>query len=489
MRDAELRAILEKLRSQGRDDSRYEAKACASGLSKDVWESVSAFANTGGGVLLLGVSEAEGFAPVCDFQADKVCDQFVSGMGDGGTSGRLTNPPEYRVERDAYEGATILVICIEELPATQKPCYITARGILAGSYKRIDDKDVKLSSSEVYEIQSATVIDHSDRAIVDEATTSDLDPAVCEAIFSRALVLTPRSMRGADATEERMKRLGLTDSRGRVVRAGLLVAGSYPQQFFPKLCVDVAVHPGTVKGSAGVLRFRDRTICEGTLGEMIGDAVAAVSKNLRRRSVVSGLGRLDELEVPEVVLREAVTNALIHRSYNERFDGESVAVDIFDDRIEVTNPGGLWGKSREDLADGRSCCRNATIMRLMTLAPLPEGPGSPAEGNGSGILLMMNEMASKGLEPPEFYPAIDHFKVILRRPQEEGDRASAVSRGRAFVERFLREHGEATVHEIAEGCDLSLSQARRRVGELVASGAVEATAPATSKNRRYRSRR
>lgn len=60
---------------------------------------------------------------------------------------------------------------------------------------------------------------------------------------------------------------------------------------------------------------------------------------------------------------------------------------------------------------------------------------------------------------------------------------------RVFVERFLKERGEASVHKIAEGCDLSLSQARRRVEELVASGAVEATVPATGKNRRYRPRR
>lgn len=115
---------------------------------------------------------------------------------------------------------------------------------------------------------------------------------------------------------------------------------------------------------------------------MIGDAVGAVAKNLRRRSVVDGVGRTDELEIPEVVLRETVANALLHRSYNERFDGEAVAVDIFEDRVEVINPGGLWGKSKDDLADGRSCCRNATLMRLLSLAPLPDGSGSPAEGSG-----------------------------------------------------------------------------------------------------------
>lgn len=90
-------------------------------------------------------------------------------------------------------------------------------------------------------------------------------------------------------------------------------------------------------------------ICEGTLGEMIEDALTAVTKNLRRETIIEGAKRSDVLELPETVLREGITNALIHRSYNERFDGEAVAIDIFDDRVEITSPGGLWGKSKKDL--------------------------------------------------------------------------------------------------------------------------------------------
>lgn len=486
MSDMTINEIIDLLRVQGRDNARYEAKACAHNLSKDVWETVSAFANTDGGTLLLGVSEKDGFAPVADFQIDRVCDQLVSGMGDGGSTGLLANPPEYRVDRAAYAGNAVLVVRIEELPAGQKPCYITARGVQGGSYKRVDDKDVRLSANELYAIQSATVVDQSDREVVNGAAVSDLDESVYGAAFARALLVTPRSLRSAADASERLKRLNFTDSQGRVIRAGLLVAGVYPQQFFPKLHVDVAVHPGVAKGASGALRFRDRSICEGTLGEMIEDAVAAVAKNLKRRSVVRGLGRSDELEIPEVVLREAVTNALLHRSYNERFDGEAVAVDIFDDRVEITNPGGLWGKSRADLADGRSCCRNATIMRLMSLVPLPSGAGSPAEGNGSGIPLMMAEMAACGLEPPEFYPTMDHFKVILRRPLEDGGRGAETAQGAASVEVALQEGGQMSIRELSEKSGMSISQVRRRVNDLIARGVVKATAPATSRNRKYR---
>lgn len=332
-------------------------------------------------------------------------------------------------------------------------------------------------------------MDNSDRAIVENAVRDDLDANVYEAIFARALTFMPRSMRGASTVEDRLRRLNFVDPNDNVMRAGLLVAGVYPQQFFPKLNVDVAVHPGTKKSAGGTLRFKDRTLCEGTLGEMIEDAIVAVSKNLRRRTTIEGLDRKDDLEIPETVLREAVTNALIHRSYNPRFDGEAVAIDVYDDRIEITSPGGLWGKSRAALMDGRSCCRNATIMKLMSLAPLRNSQGTPAEGNGSGILLMINDMLANGLDQPEFYPRIDHFKVILRRPVLEEYSQTLVKKGEGYIEKLLETKGEMSIRELADETGMTVNQVRRRVNKLLDVGALEPTAPKTSRSRKYKIRK
>ncbi len=482
----DINDVLRKLRKQDNDDGNYEAKKCERDLSQDVWPTVSAFANTDGGALLLGIDEEEGFSFVEDFQIDKVLNQFVVGMGDGGQPSRLTNVPAYYIERVVCEEGVALKIKIDELDTSQKPCYITDRGLQDGSYKRIDDKDIKLSPNEIFELRSAAEVDNSDRAIVEGATVDDLDKNVFEALFARALMIAPRSMRGANTTEERLKRLNFIDSNGNVMRAGLLVAGEYPQEFFPKLNVDLAVHPGTQKSLGGVLRFKDRTLCEGTLGEMIEGSITAISKNLRREITIEGLDRKDNLEIPETVLREAITNALVHRSYNSRFDGESVAIDVYDDRIEITSPGGLWGKSKADLTDGRSCCRNATIMKLMSLVPLRDSQGAPAEGNGSGILLMINKMLANGLERPEFYPRMDHFKVILKRPGARKGNPGHAERGKEIVEVFLRNNGELSMREIAEKSNITITQARRRVNKLLDQGIVEATAAVQSRNRKYR---
>lgn len=355
-------------------------------------------------------------------------------------------------------------------------------------------KDIRLSSNELYSLSNSAVVTGSDRVAVLGASMDDLDSSVYTQAFAKAQQLMPRSMRGAEDDETRLRRLGFVNSDGTVSKAGLLTAGCYPQQFFPKLLVDVAVHVGEGKGETPECRFADRTLCVGVLGDIISDAVTAVSKNLRRSSVVSGAGRLDELEIPVEVVREAVANALIHRDYDSRFDGETVAVDIYDNRVEVVNPGGLWGKSKDELADGRSMCRNPSLMTLMSITPMPLGAGSPAEGNGTGIPLMVNECLRRGLKQPTFCPSFDHFKVILWRPTlgeevraEEKATERPMSDGPALtIEEALGVYGELSTHEIAKLTKLSPSQVRYRLRKLLDSSTVVATATTTSRNRKYR---
>lgn len=482
MNENELTGLLESLRRMGSDDLNVEVKESATTLSRDVWETVSAFANTAGGIIVLGVSERAGFVPVENFETEKVLDQFVAGMGDAGGRGKLANPPKYTIERVELQGTVVLAITIEELDPSSKPCYVIERGAQGGSYKRIDDKDVPLSSTEVLSLSSYEQTSPSDRDAVPGAGVGDLDEALIDRTIERAFSLTPRAMQGATDKKTKLERLNFLDSQGNVTKAGLLVAGAYPQQFYPKLFIDVAVYAGTQKGAAGSLRFMDRTICEGTLGEMISDAVAAVAKNLRRTSMIKGVSRVDSLEIPEEVLREAIANAVIHREYGDRFCGQSIAVDVFDDRIEVTNPGGLYGgKTRENLFDGSSRCRNATLVKLMSLVPLPDGAGSPAEGNGLGIPMMLDAMRAQGLAEPLFCPGFDRFKVVLYRAKVE-----QVDHGGDLIMAALKRYDELGTRELAECTGLTVSQVRVRVNALIARGELEPTASATSRNRKYR---
>lgn len=416
MNQDELNAVVARLRKQGHDDAEYEAKSCASGLSKDVWESVSAFGNTNGGTLLLGIDEKAGFQFVDSFPLDRVVSQFVEGIGDGGKDGKkIENPPQYDLNRVDFENGQVLVIEISEVETRFKPCYIAKRGLANGAYKRVDDKDIKLSATEVFELQHILVPSPADKEAVVGAELKDLNEASIDLLLAAEQEKGSKAIQGVRSREEALRRLNVTTSDGLISLAGLLCMGNFPQQFYPKLMIDVAAHPGIKKSTPDGPRFLDRVICEGSIGEMIDEALLAVAKNLRTFSYVEGSGRRDELEIPREVLREAIANAVIHREYGKEFLGQAVSIDIFSDRVEITNPGGLWGgKTIKTLSDGQSRCRNDSLIRLAARMQR-SGEGAPVEGQGSGIPLMIHEMRSRALDEPRFEANIDHFKVVLQR--------------------------------------------------------------------------
>ncbi|MEC4272178.1 ATP-binding protein [Adlercreutzia sp. R25] len=416
MTPEELERIVKRLRRQGCDDAQVEVKACRDALSKDVWESVSAFGNTRGGIIILGLEENEGFRPVPGFKLNRVRDQFVSGLEEGGNAKpKIRNMPQYDLERIDFEGAQVLVIEISEVEARFKPCYLRDRGLSNGAFKRVDDKDIKLSPTEIFELQHLFEPSPADREAVKDSSVEDLDQMLVDRLLTREKERGSRALRGTDDRSVHLKRLNVTTASGALSLAGLMGLGAYPQEYFPKLVVDVTVHPGIEKSEPEGPRFLDRIICEGPIGEAVDEAVIAVSRNLRTYSYIEGSGRHDELEIPRDVLREAIANAVIHREYSSFFVGQSVSVDIFADRIEVTNPGGLWGgKTLETLGDGQSRCRNSSLMQLVSRTEY-SAEGAPVEGQGSGVRLMIREMQSHALDEPRFEAGIDFFKVVLQR--------------------------------------------------------------------------
>lgn len=318
----QLESIIARLRAQGTDDAEVEVKRSGQKLSSDIWESVSAFANTAGGIIILGLSEPEGFTAAKGFDLQANLDDFISGVGDGETDNcKLENPPKYSVERYEFEGSPLLVITIMENETGAKPCFIRGRGMVAGSYKRVDDKDIKLSPTELYELQNILRPSKDDRDIVPEATIDDLNADIINQIIATARMLNSKATRGTTDQAVIMRRLNITNANGDIRMAGMLVAGDYPQMFYPKLVVDVASYPDTAKSAPGKPRFLDRKVCEGPLPEVMSDAIAAIERNLKTYSIVDGAGRHDEQEIPRDVLREAIANALVHREYNSAFVG------------------------------------------------------------------------------------------------------------------------------------------------------------------------
>ncbi|WP_044026774.1 ATP-binding protein [Corynebacterium glutamicum] len=418
MEPFELKKDLERLRKNGKDDETVEVKSWgrlpSSKGSKTFWESLSAFANTNGGYILLGLSEPD-FTPVEGFDSQASIQFIRAGLNPQDRDALKVEPvPHHEIHEMTVDGAEVVLVSVSPL-AVNGPCYYLPGGIINGSFKRVGDEDRKLSHLEIYELQNRFVQTKTDRNPVPDSSINDLNNQLV-ASFKQRLVETGSRSLGTD--DNWLLRKNITTPIGELTIAGLLALGSYPQQFFPRVIIDVAVHPGLHKSPIGTsIRFEDRKICEGNLLEMVQEAMTAIKRNLRVRRVVEGLSGKDVLEIPEEVLREALANAVLHRDYSELAQNEAIHVDIYKDRVEITSPGGLPnGKRPESILDGYSEPRNRVLSRILMDIPWThEVQGVLAESNGTGVPRMFNLMREAGLPVPNFKIDISSVTVELSR--------------------------------------------------------------------------
>jgi ATP-dependent DNA helicase RecG len=147
---------------------------------------------------------------------------------------------------------------------------------------------------------------------------------------------------------------------------------------------------------------------------MLAPTVRVLRRNMKTRSVISGLYRSDIDEYPETAVREAIVNALAHRDLSNWAQATSVQVQMFSDRLVIHNPGGLYGAvTLEDLGREGICARrNLLLMQL--LEDSPAGGGNVVcENRGSGIGAMKHALSEASLPEPEFEDRISTFRVTL----------------------------------------------------------------------------
>ena len=168
-----------------------------------------------------------------------------------------------------------------------------------------------------------------------------------------------------------------------VTVGGALLFANNPQKALPHASVVFAVFSGGDKTSDLV----DKKEITGAINEQVDNALGLVNLYLKRSSRVEGAVRVEDVLIPEKVLREALVNALVHRDYSMLNQKSSVY--IFDDRVEITNPGGLPNTlTVEKLRYGHSAPRNMFLLKFMDNYRY-------IDGLGRGIPTMVAAMGSR----------------------------------------------------------------------------------------------
>ena len=318
-----------------------------------------------------------------------------------------------------YKGKTLLAVKIKEIPQNKKPCYYKNAGMHKGSYIRIGDSDEPMTEYEIYSLQSYNDGIQEDLRPIKRANIDDLDKEKISEYIEKIKINKPNFSKFSN--EKILKLSGIIEnSTGEIypTLAGTLLFAEYPQAYLPQLVVACVVVPGTNWGDVGEMgqRFDDNKKIEGTLDEMLEQTLSFIRKNIGTKIIIDGNGKRVNLpEYPMKALREAVANALVHRDYSISRESAYIYVQIYDDRIEILNPGDLYGNNRlENLGTDMILeARNKNIVRLL------EEKGNIIENRHTGIATIRREMEKMGLPEPEFKSLRGDFKVILRKEKTE----------------------------------------------------------------------
>ena len=488
---------VENMRRIGADTQRWEVKEAAHDLPKSLPETISSFSNLHGGMIVLGLSEKEGFRPVRDFETDRIYAQMQT-IGD-----KMTPLVRMEVGRVPFEGSILVAAQVSELPRDQKPCFISARGQYEGSFVRSGDGDRHLTPYEVDRLLEGRRQPQYDLEPVEAASMDDLDETVLRSIVSRAREIFPRVFSKL-SDEIILIQLGVLvriEDRLCPTLAGLMCAGTLPQRFFPRLEAIFTLYSGTTKGDGPERRYVTTREIGGSIPDMMVEILNFVQTYMKTAGVVDGALRRDVPDYPMGAVREAAANALQHRDYS--LDGRStpVEVNMYADRLEITNPGGLYGATTvESLGrEGISSTRNEFLSRLLAYVPFQNG--YVVENKGTGFMVIDHLLSRASMPPPLVQNSLTFFRLTFKQAQTS--KAQPPKEAEGFVppptaQKHARGNIDAEIlkalagvesmspKELAEKFGLTRTYISVRLRKLAASGAIEPTEARQSPKQRYR---
>ena len=403
--------------------------------SHSVMETVCAFSNEpglAGGYILMGVAEDKTslfpqYKTVHISDPDKFQRDFVSRC-----SSMFNMPIRPKVSVEKINKHTVIKVQVNELPQNQKPLYFKSEGLPSGAYRRIGSTDQRCTEDDMHIFYAdATSFDQTP---VKGSSMNDVDENALKRYRNLREKVNPAAEELSYTDNELLEALGCLnrENKTELNLAGLLLFGTTKalRTFYPMLRVDYIRVPGNKWVEDPDNRFTTIDM-RGPLLTLIYRLIDAIQSDLPKGFLLPEEGiQASPLGLPTRALREAIVNALMHRSYREH---RPIQVIRYDNRIEIINPGYSL-KSEEHLGEPGSETRNPFIAAVFHETNL-------AETKGSGIRAMRKLMEQAHLAPPTF----------------DSDRNSNEFTSRLLLHHFLNEKDVSWLNSF-EAYDLADSQ-------------------------------
>lgn len=467
MTKEELLEILDEIQKNKCETQTLEIKAAELGCPKRLYDTLSSFSNQDeGGVIIFGVDESKGF--------------HECGVYDPQDIQKKINEQSLQMEPAVRPLLTVAeknekYFVSAEIPGiefSERPCYYRGRGRLKGSYIRVTDSDEPMTEYEVYSYEAFRKKYQDDIRSVPRATFSVLDSALLNDYINRLKKEKPNL---SALTDEEIYELMSITRNGELTLSTVLLFCKYPQAFFPQLCITAVVIPGDEIGKVGHFgeRFEDNRRIEGNITEMLDQAITFVRKNMKTKTIINpDTGRReDRTEYPILAIREAILNTLVHRDYSIHTEGMPIQLLMYPDRIEIKNPGGIYGRLRVDqLGRMQPDTRNPVLVTALEAMGI-------TENRYSGIPTIRRTTAEAGLKEPVFTDERGSFTVTLYNEPQQIRLLSDLTEKEQKLIQFLET--PKTRQEISDylGLGTVTYAIQSHVAPLVRKGLVKLTEP------------
>ena len=406
-----------------------------------VLRTIVAFANTAGGVLLLGVEDAT--RNVRGVAEPLAMEERLANLISDSILPRLIPDIEILPWRRNH------VLAVQVHPSPGRPHYLTSAGPEGGVYVRVGSTNRRADRELIDELRRFARGETFDEQAMPECDSEALDFRAASELFASV-----RKLKRSDLDTLRL----MTKHQGRKVPTvgGMLLFGRERDRYFPDAWVQAGRFRGTDKTDIiDTLEIRSLPL------QAVEEAIAFVQKHSLHGMEIGSVRRKERWNLPPVAVREAVVNAIVHTDYAQH--GAPIRISIYDDRLEVENPGLLpFGLTVDDLLQGVSKLRNRVIGRVFHELGL-------IEQWGSGIQRMMTVCRDAGLAPPVLEEIGTRFRVTIHTSSTVAP--SVDQADQAVLDALADENGLST-GEIATVIGLTARATRNRLLKLIGRGLV-----------------
>ncbi len=378
-------------------------------IPEDFWPTYSAFANTNGGVVILGVREKNG-----TFQIEGLPDTAKLRRDLFNTLGNrqkvsLNLLDDAHVREIEIEGRTLLAIHVPRATRVQRPVYLGAHPLGGNTYRRLNEGDRPLPDDEVKRMLAEQVEDSRDDRVLPHYDLDDLAPETLRTYRQIFATREPNHPWAALGDLEFLRQIGGWRRDRETGKSGLTVAGLLMfghmvsiQEEFPNYMLDYQERPEAKVESRWIDRLTLDGKWSGNLYDFYRRVYLKLTADLKVPFRLEHGERKDETPVHEA-LREALANVITHADYSDR---SSVLVVKRPDMFGFRNPGLMRIPVEVALKGGESDCRNRTLHKMFRLV----GVGEQA---GSGIPKILTDWGLQHWSPPKLYELATPYNQTL----------------------------------------------------------------------------